>query len=112
MIFLLIGVTFITSSIMPFFKDMAQLISVVIQIGFWLTPIVWTMDIAPEKYHFLFKLNPFYYIAEGYRDTFLYGTWFWTKPFETLYFWVFSLSIFMVGCFLYKKLKPHFSDVL
>ncbi|WP_370872410.1 ABC transporter permease [Paenibacillus zeirhizosphaerae] len=109
---LLVGTTFITASIMPFFKDIAQVVSVIVQIGFWLTPIVWSLDIAPLKYHLLFKLNPFYYIAEGYRDAFLYNTWFWSKPFETLYFWIICFVLFTVGVAMYKKLKPHFADVL
>lgn len=109
---LLVGTTFITSSIMPFFKDVVQVVSVIIQIGFWLTPIVWTLDITPIKYHFLFKLNPFYYIAEGFRDSFLYNTWFWDKPFETLYFWTISVILLIIGFVVFKKLKPHFADVL
>ena len=109
---LLVGVSFISASIMPFFKDIAQIVSVVVQIGFWLTPIVWSLDIAPMKYHVLFKLNPFYYIAEGFRDSLLYEEWFWNKPFETLYFWFISLVFITIGALLFKKLKPHFSDVL
>ncbi|MEC0183428.1 ABC transporter permease [Paenibacillus peoriae] len=109
---LLLGVTFITASILPFFKDIAQIVSVMIQIGFWLTPIVWNLNIAPANYQFLFKLNPFYYIAEGFRDTFLYNNWFWEKPFQTLYFWIVCVIFLSVGLVVFKKLKPHFADVL
>ncbi|RRJ62209.1 ABC transporter permease [Paenibacillus oralis] len=109
---LLVGTSFITASILPFFKDIAQIVSIIVQIGFWLTPIVWTLDIVPLKYRLLFKLNPFYYIAEGYRDTFLNNYWFWNKPFESLYFLGCCSAILFVGIVLFKKLKPHFSDVL
>ncbi|MEK3772661.1 ABC transporter permease [Paenibacillus sp. FSL R5-0887] len=112
MVVLLVGASFITSSIVPFFKDMNQIVSIIVQIGFWLTPIVWSLDIAPSKYQFLFKLNPFYYIAEGYRDSFLNEVWFWEKPFETMYFWIVAFAILLIGGLLYKKLKPHFADVL
>lgn len=111
-VILLIGVSFISASILPFFKDMGQIVSIIVQIGFWLTPIVWSLDIVPLKYQFLFKLNPFYYIAEGYRDAFLDRSWFWNKPFESLYFWIVCLILLYIGYALFKKLKPHFSDVL
>lgn len=109
---LLMGVGFTSASILPFFKDMAQVISIVIQIGFWLTPIVWSLDIVPGNLQFLFELNPFYYIAEGYRDAFLNNRWFWEKPFDTLYFWFVTIIFLAVAVTIFRKLKPHFSDVL
>lgn len=107
------GITLISSSILLFFKDLNQIIGILLQFGFWLTPIVWNMDIitSPALVAF-FKFNPMIYIVDGFRDALIYKVWFFDKPWYTLYFW--SLSIFMLfsGIFVFKKLKPHFSDVL
>jgi len=109
---LVLGISLITSSLIIFLKDMGQIVGVLLQIGFWLTPIFYSLDIVPEKYQFLFKLNPFMYIVEGYRETFIYHKWFWEHPKLTLSYWLVTTVTLGVGIFIFKKLRPHFSDVL
>ncbi len=75
-IFLILGISWLTSSIIVFFRDLGQIISMIIQFGFWLTPIFWSMKILPEKYHSIIQYNPMYYIVEGYRDSLIYNIWF------------------------------------
>lgn len=109
---LLIGLSWLTSSIRVFVKDIGNLIAVVIQIGFWTTPIFWNADKVPEAYHFVLNYNPMYYIVEGFRDTFINEVWFWEKPMEGLYFITISLITFILGAIIFRKLRPHFGDVL
>jgi lipopolysaccharide transport system permease protein/teichoic acid transport system permease protein len=109
---LLLGLSWITSSVVVFFRDMGQLIAVIIQFGFWLTPIFWSMKMIPEKYHSIIMLNPLVYIIEGYRNSMIYHKWFWEDPSMTLYYWVFTIVIFIIGSLTFSRLRPHFSDVL
>jgi len=109
---LVLGISLITSSLIIFFKDMGQIVSTVLQFGFWLTPIFYSLDIIPQKYAFLLKLNPAFYLIQGYRDTFIYKSWFWEHPKLTLYFWFCTIVILVVGRTMFKKLRPHFADVL
>lgn len=111
-IILTLGLSFITSSLTIFLKDVGQLISMVLQFGFWLTPIFWNLETVPERFHSLIRLNPMYYIVEGYRDSFVYHQWFWEKPDLTVYFWVVSLTLLIIGVVIFKRLRPHFADVL
>jgi len=111
-IILLLGISWITSSVVIFFRDLGQLVSMAIQFGFWLTPIFWSLSMIPEKYEWLFKLNPAYYITQGYRDALIHHIWFWEKPMETLQFWFITLSLFTLGAIIFRKLRPHFADVL
>ena len=60
----------------------------------------------------ILKINPFFYISEGYRDSMLNNVWFWQKPFMTLYFWGVALVVLLIGTKVFKKMKPHFADVL
>ena len=108
----LIGMSWVTSSLAVFLKDVSQVIAVLLQIGFWVTPNFWPISMVPENYRFLFKLNPMFYIVEGYRDTLINGVWFWQRHNQTLYFWVISFSLLIIGALLFRKLRPHFSDVL
>ena len=109
---LMLGLTWITSSVVVFFKDMGQLVAMLIQFGFWLTPIFWSITMIPERYHWIIKLNPMVYIVEGYRNSMIYHKWFWEDMQMTLYFWSMTAVIFVLGGFTFRKLRPHFADVL
>lgn len=112
MILLITALAYITSSIIVFFKDIGQIIAMILQFGFWLTPILWHIDMLPTKYELWIKLNPIYYIVEGYRDIFIYKMWFWEKPFLSLSYFSTVFVLLLIGIFIFKKLKPHFSDVI
>lgn len=113
MIVLVVGMSFITSAFNVFLKDFGQIISIVMQITMWATPILWPNTIVPQKYQFILKLNPVYYFIEGYRDAFsCNGVWFWDKGFQTFLFWGISMVAFVIGASVFKRMKPHFADVL
>ncbi len=112
MILLVVGLSYITSALMVFFKDLGQIMNIVLQFGMWLTPIMWSIDMIPENLKWLFKLNPMYYVAQGYRDSFIYHVPFYYNIKQTVYFWLFTAVALALGCILFKKLKPHFADVL
>lgn len=111
-IVLLMGLAWFSSAVMVFLRDTSQIISIILQLGFWLTPIMWSYKMIPEKYSYIFKLNPMYYIVEGYRDTFINHVWFWHRYNQTLYFWVVTFVLFVGGALFFRRVKPHFSDVL
>ena len=95
-----------------FFRDLNQIISVVLLIGMWGTPIAWTLSGFPEQIHFYFKLNPFFYVIEGYRDAVLGRQWFWEHPYMTIYFWAAVTILLLFGGKIYVKLRPHFADTV
>lgn len=109
---LLLGIVWLTSALNIFLKDIGQLIGMVLQFGFWGTPIFWSFKLIPEKYVFFLKLNPVYYIVEGYRNSFIYHRWFWEDMNFTLYYWIFTAVVLVVGAVSFKRLRPHFADVL
>jgi len=112
LIILLLGLSWVTSSIVIFFKDIGQIVGMVLQFGFWLTPIFWPIKMVPKEYHPLLKINPAFYIIEGYRESLIYKVWFWEHNKLTPYFWVVTVLIFVGGAFLFRRLRPHFADVL
>jgi len=107
-----IGIIYITASINVFFKDMGQIVAMILQILFWATPVFWTTQRIPKSYMWIIKINPFYYIIEGYRNSFITHKWFWETYRITPYFLIISISLFVIGVFIFKKLRPHFADVL
>lgn len=109
-----LGLVYATSAIVIFFRDLTQIISIFLQVGVWLTPIMWDLNMLAEHPWAmkLFKLNPMYYIVSGYRESMLGKVWFWEHWGWTLYFWVVTVVLFGVGTIIFKRLKPHFADVL
>ena len=113
--FLTLGLTYTTAAVVVFFRDLQQVIAIGLQVGVWLTPIMWVADASlatKPLIHAILRLNPMYYIVSGYRDCFFGKCWFWEKPIWTAYFWIFSFACFCFGCWVFERLKAHFADVL
>lgn len=109
---LLLGITFIMSALAVFSRDILNIISLIVQVGFWATPLVWDPSTLSGVAGIVVKLNPMYYICCGYRETFSTQIWFWEHPVLTLYFWCFVIIQLMVGFYVFHKLRPQFADML
>lgn len=110
---LLLGVTLFTSATSVFVPDIPNLLGIIINLGFWVTPIVWNASMLPNRWHWIFLVNPAYYIVQGYRDTFLEQRWIWERPFEEhMVFGLWLVIVLLIGSYTFKKLRPYFADVL
>lgn len=110
-----LGLGYLTSSINVFFKDMSQIVSIALQFGMWMVPIMYWEGMFTQDHPWMgtvFKLNPLYYIVAGYRDSMLTGDLFFERPMNTLYFWCVSILMLYIGIKIFMRLRPHFSDVL
>jgi ABC-type polysaccharide/polyol phosphate export permease len=106
------GIGWLISALNVYARDVGQLVPVIVQVGFWATPIFWDLAIMPENIQFWLQLNPFCYIVQGYRDSFIYFVPFWHHLAYTFYFWTVSLFFLVTGGWVFRKLKPQFADVL
>ena len=110
---LLVGLAYLVSSLSVFLKDNTQIVNIVLQVGFWLTPIFWSESTMTEKVMVVLRKNPLFYVITGYRDAMINGVGFWYKPVgDTVYFWCVTIVIFIIGISVYKRLRDHFADLL
>ncbi|MCD4742388.1 MAG: ABC transporter permease [Desulfobacteraceae bacterium] len=109
---LLLGLNWLFASLRVFIKDISPFVGIILQVGFWGTPLFWSIDLVPDKYLFIIKLNPMYFIVSGYRDTFISEQWFWNRGMELVVFWMITSFFFILGAIVFKRLRPHFGDVL
>ena len=107
-----LGLVYGTCAIVIFFRDLSQIIGIFLQIGIWTIPIMWNIEIAPENIRWIFKINPMYYVVNGYRDAIYGKAWFTEHLGMTVYFWVFALALFFIGTAIFRRLRVHFADVL
>lgn len=116
MFLLILGLSYATSAIVIFFRDLSQIINIILQVGVWATPIMWNIDALEKTVSpvliLILKLNPMYYVVAGYRDSLIGGVGFWEHPYQTLYFWLWVVFAFLIGISIFKRLKTHFADVL
>lgn len=109
---LVLAICYTTCAIVVFFKDLAQIINILLQIGMWATPILWDINTLPPAWQTVMKINPLVYIVNGYRSAVYKQEWFFQDFFSTVYFWIFTVVLFGFGTLVFKRLKVHFADVL
>lgn len=109
---LVLAMSYITCAIVVFFRDLQQIMNIILQIGMWATPILWDINMVPDSLKPIFKLNPMVYIVNGFRMSIYGKEWFWTHFYSSAYFWILLLLLFTIGSLIFRRLKPHFADVL
>lgn len=109
--FLLVaGISFILSALNVFYRDVENVISVVLILWMYITPVIYPQEFIPEKFIPIFNLNPMMPIINSYRNIVLFGV----PPAWTsfIYACIFSVVIFVVGFLFFKSKSKHFADVV
>lgn len=115
MIVFVTGFVYATSAVVVFFRDLTQVVVILLQVGVWVTPIMWNIDTMtniPRWAIAVLKLNPMYYVSAGYRDALINKVAFWEHPGLTVYFWGITAAVLFLGTSVFKRLQAHFADVL
>lgn len=93
-----------------FSRDVGQVMSIVLQLWFWLTPIVYPIGIVPASFQWLVRLNPMTHITGGYQDIIVYG-----RAPDLLGVGVvcaLGLVILVASYVLFKRAQPDLIDAL
>lgn len=93
-----------------FIRDIGQILTIVMQFWFWLTPIVYVINIVPQKYQFILYLNPLTPIVQGFQDVLLYEK----SPnlLLLLYPLILGSLLLFIGIWLFLRAKEEMTDVL
>jgi lipopolysaccharide transport system permease protein len=93
-----------------FIRDINQFMQVILQLWFWLTPIVYMTTIIPPALMSWMRLNPMYWIVTEYQGVLVYGRG--PELMSLLPILVSSLVLLIVGLLLFRKAAPDMVDVL
>ncbi len=105
------GLGYLVAGLTVFLRDIPQTVTVIINLWFYLTPIVYPERVIPAAWrHWVLWLNPMAAIAEVYRDLILVGrVQHWQE-------WgiatVFAAIVFLISFKFYQRLRSAFADVL
>jgi len=105
---LTLGLGLLLAAVQVFFRDTAQILGMVLNAWFYLTPIVYPLPLVPDRYRVWLELNPMTTLVSLYRQAFLGGS-VELVP-RTLPFVVGTAMILFAGFWLFRKLKPAFVD--
>jgi lipopolysaccharide transport system permease protein len=108
-----LGVTFgfslAIAAVNPFFRDIERLVSVIVMILFFCTPIVYTADMIPAAYRPFFDLNPMFEIVVAYRELFVQGKIAW-GALAVSYGW--AAIALLAGGLIHRQLEWRLAEVL
>ena len=107
---LILGFSFILSTFTVFLRDTSNILSIVLQFLFWLTPIAWNSKNLPEEFKGIVAWNPFSYLLEGYRDSLFSGDWIINKPPTYAVVTSLILIIHWIGYRFFMRSKKLFVD--
>jgi teichoic acid transport system permease protein len=109
---LLFSIVLLCSTISAIIRDFQLVLQSVVRMLFFLTPILWDISHFSSTIQSILKLNPFLYIINGFRDTFLSQGWFYEDLVYMFYFWATTALILFIGALLHENFKNKFVDYL
>ncbi|WP_418643795.1 ABC transporter permease [Stutzerimonas kunmingensis] len=93
-----------------FFRDVGQLVNMALQFGFWLTPIVYTLDLLPPVYQRILHVNPMTGIVQSYQAVLVFGR---APEWQILlYPALFGIAVLALAAFIYRRAIDEVVDVL
>lgn len=109
-IIILFGASFFLSSLGVYFRDLGQIIGMVVMAVLFMSAIFYPIESVPEQYRVWFYLNPAAFTIDQFRGAVIWGRtpqWEWL-----LYYYAISVVVGWLGLFWFQKTRKGFADVL
>lgn len=111
------AISLILAVLTMLWRDVRKLVTSLMRMLMYFSPVIWECHFAAKvPFHnvlnTIMKLNPVYYIVNGYRDCIFYNKTIFAHPAQMLYFWILVLVLFVIGCMLMYKFKRKFIDLI
>ena len=93
-----------------FMRDIGQIMPIILQFWFWLTPVVYVSNVLPEKYQQILLINPMTGIVLGYQNVMVYG-----KSIDLhvlIYPMVIGAISMALALFMYLRANEEMADAL
>lgn len=110
LILLSYSISLFFSSLGVYLRDMGQVISVLIALMLFMSPIFYPITSVPEQYRMLIYINPLTFIVESLRDVVLYGKLFKLEGYAI--YWGISIILYCLSMAWFEKVRKGFADVL
>src|SRR5436309_6816 len=105
-----VGLTFATSAMNVFYRDVNPVVQIALQLWLYLTPVAYPLAIVPQRFRLLFVLNPLSAIVEGFRAAVVFNRapdWPITLVASSI-----VLAVFVSALVMFKRMDKYFADVI
>lgn len=112
---LIFSISLITSTLSTIIRDVHMLLNSTMRMMLYLSGVLWPITLLADFPIIMnmMKLNPLFYLIEGYRSALFSVDWYVITHWEyTLYFWGLVIVLFLFGSMLHVKFRRHFIDYL
>src|SRR5262245_1542817 len=110
LVFLSLGLTWFLSSLGVFVRDINYMVTLALQVMFYVTPVFYPLEAIPEPFRTIIRLNPLASIVENFRRIILWGQ---TPHWSELAIWsVVTGGAMVLGYAWFMKTKKGFADVI
>jgi lipopolysaccharide transport system permease protein len=105
-----IAITLIGSTVIVFFRDMRFVVPLLTHVWMYATPIIYPVELVPERWRAYYFLNPMAGIIDGYRRALIMGQD--PRPLALLLGAIVSLFLLLVSYATFKRTEPVFADLI
>lgn len=108
--FIVYGLSLILAALYVYYRDLNQIWEVVIQLGFFLSPICYPITIVPPQFLPYYVLNPVTILIETYRNFLIYGV---PPGLRSMVYLVISaVLMILIGKFVFNRFERRFAEVI
>ena len=107
---LVLGLSLVLSSINQRYRDFYQLWDIALQLGFFLSPIVYDSSLVPRRYRLIYSLNPVTGLIESVRNIFLVRKL--PSLFDSEVIMLSVVIFLLIGLLVFKRLEGRFAEEL
>ncbi len=101
-----LGATFFFAAANVYYRDVAHILQVLLNVLFYVTPIIYSIDFIPAKDRWMLKLNPLQYMLNGFRLSVYYGLM--PSAYSILACFVFAFAMLAFGFWIFQKHQDEF----
>ena len=112
---LIFAISLITSTLSTIIRDVHMFLNSTLRMLLYLSGVLWPITLLSDFpiIMSIMKLNPLFYLIEGYRAAFFGTGWYFIAHWQySLYFWGLVIVLFLFGSMLHVKFRRHFIDYL
>jgi len=108
--FIVFGLSLMLAALYVYFRDLCQIWEVIIQLGFFISPICYPISTIPPQYLTYYILNPITIIIETYRNFLIFG-----RPAgipSIIYLVISAIILMIIGNTVFSRLERRFAEVI
>lgn len=103
------GISLMLATFNLFYRDIQYLTNLLLMVWMYMSPVIYPLEMVPDRYQFIYSLNPMVGIIEGYRWALFNSPLEWSTVAWSI---VSSVSIFFLGYWIFKKSEKVFADIV